>query len=263
MKTLVPIKILLVGLLLLNPYFALGEGTEGRGGGDFDGLQAATSMRQAISKLNELSPSILTEQQLKSVNEIAPDIRILVIDKDLPSSLDGIVQFGSAYSIQGKQSPLTLINRFKWRETQDPFRRQALMVHELFVLLGFEATADYKLSSQFYEAAKSSAGSNSKVQCYLQVVKDVISYMNPSMPSTKLENAANESLRSFFGKLEPSDTVTATYSYPDSIKIAHTGKFAELARYWGGTSVYVVRHIRQLYKKNGVPHGCASFVIID
>lgn len=113
-------------------------------------------------------------------------------------------------------------------------------------------------------ASQGFASEAEKIQCYLEINKDVMSLQYaPQGPD--YDKLAEQSLQENFGHLLPVDARTAVYVYPDSIKISSSGPFGKLARAWRGynrDSFEIVHIIRNKYEKDGLPRGCGNFVIL-
>lgn len=135
----------------------LAEGGGTSGGGDSDGLAAATRTLFAVTKAIRMAEKgVYTEEEKKKLLEAADKLKILSVDEDLLVKSVDAVQNSTAYSTWTGDSPITLLNRGRWNKIEKATDRENLLHHELAVLAGLEKTGDYRLTAKFAEFRKNS-----------------------------------------------------------------------------------------------------------
>ncbi|HAR43653.1 MAG TPA: hypothetical protein DCS07_13650 [Bdellovibrionales bacterium] len=132
------------------------EGGGTSGGGDKDGLAAATRTLSAVTKAIKLSSKIYTEDHKNKLANIADKLRVVVVDRELSVQTGKEIQNSTAASLWKENTPVALLQRSSWNGIEKAIDREALLHHELCVLAGIESTGDYRQTNKYKEFRQNS-----------------------------------------------------------------------------------------------------------
>ncbi|HWU43810.1 MAG TPA: hypothetical protein VN132_10240 [Bdellovibrio sp.] len=136
----------------LNKAMIQKRGGATSGGGDDIGLEVSRAIHFILQMVSQDQGVVYSTESKKHLLSLEKLIRILVIDAELPATVDGITQNGFAYSFNDGENVLILIQSNRWKEAQNPADVERTLHHELAVLTGLEKTGDYNVTDKFTQA---------------------------------------------------------------------------------------------------------------
>ncbi|OFZ19233.1 MAG: hypothetical protein A2X94_05570 [Bdellovibrionales bacterium GWB1_55_8] len=142
----------------LSGKILLADGGGTSGGGDKDGLEAATHSLTALQKaISQAGPQIYTPEEKKKLLNAAEKLKILMVSQPLSvKTSSGVIQESTGYSFKHDGVPISLLNRDGWKQIENAIEREKFLHHELCVLEGIETTGDYHKTSKYDQFRKHS-----------------------------------------------------------------------------------------------------------
>ncbi|MDO9182119.1 MAG: hypothetical protein Q7U04_06910 [Bacteriovorax sp.] len=147
MKKLMLIPFLL--LLSLTSFGAAKKGGATSGGGDLLGIDATRVANQVIESINKIGTNIYSTEQLEEINIIKLELKIVIVDTELPTQTNDKIQNGAAYSIRENHVSTIFLKRDLWNSIPTLLEREVLIHHELMILNELEVTGVYTYSLKF------------------------------------------------------------------------------------------------------------------
>jgi hypothetical protein len=136
----------------LNKTMLQKSGGATSGGGDDVGPEVSRSVRFILQMIAQDQGSVYSAEAREHLLSLGKLIRILIVDTELPATINGITQNGFAYSFNDSETVLILIQSDRWKAAQNPVFVERTLHHELAVLAGLEKTGDYTLTDRFAKA---------------------------------------------------------------------------------------------------------------
>lgn len=121
------------------------EGT--RGGGDEVALEFHAAFQQAKQNLLVRQPDLVTSQEWSQLDIKLAEARILVVNRPLLVTLNGVVQ--ESIATNNPVDNTIEINRTRWKAITDNHLKEAVTLHEIRSLLGLESTGHYPVSGRY------------------------------------------------------------------------------------------------------------------
>lgn len=209
------IKTAFITLFLFTSTLAYGaKGTEGGGGGDDVALEFQQAFAKMIAKSKINSEDLYDLINRESLTSVAEKAQIIVIDKDIPVEVQGLIQNSIAYN--DPETNRILINRERWSKIKQAEIREAIALHEIASLARLESTGIYPLSTKYLLAV---GGKKDEFITHLTVdqLKQMI-VENPEM-----------SKQAIIQKLYKQSQVASVEDIP---------YLSQAKNYWGGCAIY-------------------------
>ena len=157
MKTI----ILTLILLSVSTSFAKTLGGATSGGGDTIGIEASEVLYQVFDSINKVDDKLYSVTEMEVIKKVKNEVKLIMVDKELPTNTGNIIQNGTAYSIRENNKSTIFLNRSSWNKLSTLLEREVLLHHEIMILSGLEETGEYtyslkykKLRKNFWEIAE-------------------------------------------------------------------------------------------------------------
>jgi len=182
--------IFLIFILSFQVY-ALGGATSG--GGAFKGIDASKVMDKVFDSIETIGLNLYSSAQLEKLKKIRSELpKIIMTDSKLPTTVNGQVQNGDAYSTRTGSVSIVNIYGPTWATNDSIIEHEELLHHELMVLAGIEKTADYTYTKKFTKLRENfwKIKEPKKVFCSINVYEKGNYYGNP-IPGKQLGSGSS------------------------------------------------------------------------
>lgn len=192
-------KLMLITLLCLISFTAFGgnQGGATSGGGDLLGIDATRVANQVIESINKIGSNIYSKEQLEEINAIKLELKIVIVDTDLPTQTKDKIQNGAAYSIRENNVSTIFLKRDLWNSIPTLLERETLIHHEIMILNEMEVTGVYPYSLKFEDYRKNfwKLSDNKNLLCTINVFQKI--YKDSKRPGKLLGSSSSQI--TFFG----------------------------------------------------------------
>lgn len=139
-------------LILMGGFFANAQrlGTETHGGDEI-GLEFHRAVKAALEDIQANHPDLY--EQIRGLNLDSFKPKVMVVEKPLVVTVNGVRQSSVAVNTSGKGKDLVQVNRPRWRGIRNPVLMRGVALHEVLCLKKLEKTGEYPISGVYVQRA--------------------------------------------------------------------------------------------------------------